>query len=59
METKEARIDANEVISRLVKLQNDINYLKEHIEDVTLTEDDLKSIEEARKDLEERKTRRL
>jgi len=59
METKEVRINASEVITRLVRLQNDMDYVREHIEDITLTEDDLEAIEEARKDLREGKTRRL
>ena len=57
METKE--VNANEIIVRLTKLQTDMNYVKEHIIDITLTEDDLESIESARKDLKEGKTRRL
>jgi len=45
-----------EVVERLVRLQRDIDFIKEHIEDITLTEDDLTSIEEARKDVKEGRT---
>ncbi len=59
METKEAKMDTNELLLRLSKLQKDMNYIKEHIEDIILTEDDLETIKEAKKDLKEGKTRRL
>ena len=59
MEQQEIKINAKEVMVKLAKLQVDMNYVREHIEDITLTEDDLKSIQEARKDLREGKTRRL
>ena len=59
MESKELKIDANEILIRLARLQTDMNYVKEHIEDITLTEDDLDSIHEAKKDLREGKTKRL
>ncbi|HLC86709.1 MAG TPA: hypothetical protein VJH65_00315 [Candidatus Nanoarchaeia archaeon] len=57
METE--KINTKEIIVRLSRLQSDINFVREHIEDITLTEDDLESIEEARTDLKEGKTRRL
>ena len=49
-------IDAKEIIEKLARLQTDMDYIREHIEDITLTEDDLEAIEEARKDLREGKT---
>ncbi len=52
----ELKLNAKEVMARLSRLQADIAYIKEHIEDITLTEDDLKSIEEAERDLREGKT---
>ncbi len=33
------------IVNRLDNLQKDMNYIKEHIEDTTLTEKDLKSIQ--------------
>jgi len=36
-----------------------MDFIKEHIEDINLTDDDLELIEEARKDLKEGRTRRL
>ena len=48
-----------EVVERLIKLQKDMDFLKEHMEDITLTDDDLFSIEEAEVDLKKGKTRRL
>ncbi len=58
MET-EVKVNGKEIMQRLAKLQNDMNYVREYIEDITLTEDDLNSIKEAKKDLKEGKTRRL
>jgi len=49
-------IENKEVVQRLVRLQKDMDFLKEHIEDITLTDDDLESIEKARKDLKEGRT---
>jgi len=56
---EQIKIDAKEIMVKLARLQTDMDYVREHIEDITLTEDDLESIEEARKDLREGKTRRL
>jgi len=42
---QEIKIDAKEIMTRLAKLQKDIDFVKEHIGDITLTEDDLKSLE--------------
>jgi mRNA interferase RelE/StbE len=56
IESKEGN---KEILLRLAKLQSDMDYLREHIADITLTEDDLESIREAKKDLKEGKTRRL
>jgi len=59
MEQQEVKINAGKIMVKLAKLQADMDYVREHIEDITLTEDDLESIEEARRDLKEGKTRRL
>ena len=59
MEMKELTINGEEIMSRLARLQLDMKFVREHIEDVVLTEDDLESIEEAKRDLKEGKTRRL
>ena len=56
---QQIKVDAKEIMTKLARLQTDMDYIREHIEDTTLTEDDLKSLEEARKDLREGKTRRL
>jgi prefoldin subunit 5 len=58
MET-EVRINGKEIMQKLTKLQADMHYIREYIEDITLTVDDLNSIKEAKKDLKEGKTRRL
>jgi len=42
-------------MTKLAKLQTDMAYVREHIEDIALTEDDLGAIEEAGKDLKEGK----
>ncbi|MBS3081219.1 hypothetical protein J4221_07145 [Candidatus Pacearchaeota archaeon] len=56
---EQIKIDAKEIMTKLAKIQTDMAYVREHIEDITLTEDDLGAIKEARKDLKEGKTRRL
>ena len=56
---EQIKLDAKKIMIKLSRLQKDMNYVREHIEDITLTEDDLEAIGEARKDLEEGKTRRL
>ena len=58
MET-EAKVNVSEIVARLVKIQASIDYVREHIEDATITEDDLLSIKEAKEDLRKGKTRRL
>ena len=56
---EQIKVDAKEIMTKLSRLQSDMDYIRGHIEDITLIEDDLESIEEARKDLREGKTRRL
>jgi len=56
---EQTKVDPHEIMNKLAKLQLDMNYIKEHIEDVTLVEDDLDAIKDARKDLREGKTKRL
>lgn len=56
---QEIKVNAKEIGAKLSKLQADMDYVREHIEDTTLTDDDLEAIEEGRKDLKEGKTRRL
>ncbi len=56
---EQIKIDAREIMIKLARLQTDMNYVKEHIEEITLTDEDLKDIQEARKDLKEGKTKRL
>ena len=45
-----------EIITRLTKLQEDINFLREHIDDITLTEEDIIALKEAEKDYREGRT---
>ena len=47
------------IISRLDVLGHEINFIKEHIIDVTLTQDDISSLNEAEEDLREGRTKRL
>ena len=56
---EQIKVNAEEIIIKLARIQADMDYVKEHIEDITLTEDDLEAIKEARKDLREGKTRKL
>ena len=53
---QETKINIQEIITRLAKLQADMDFLKKHIEDTTLTEEDIKSLEGAEKDYKEGKT---
>lgn len=53
---EEIKVNAKEIMKKLSKLQEDTAYIREHIEDVTLTEDDLLSLEEAEKEFKEGKT---
>jgi ABC-type lipoprotein release transport system permease subunit len=59
MEIDNKEVDARKIMVKLAKLQKDMDFVREHIEDVSLTDDDLISLKEARKDLKEGKTRRL
>ena len=56
---QEIKVNAKEIMIKLARLQEDMNYVREHIEDITLTEDDLKSIEWAEEDFREGKTKSL
>lgn len=56
---QEIKVNTKEIGAKLSKLQADMDYVREHIEDTTLTDDDLEAIEEGRKDLKEGKTRWL
>ena len=56
---EQIKVDAKEIMIKLARLQTDMDYVRECIKDITLTEDDLEAIEEARIDLKEGKTRRL
>jgi len=47
------------IINKLDILKAELDSLKEHIIDVTLTADDLDSIREAEEDLKEGRTKRL
>ena len=56
---EQIKVDAKEIMTKLARLQTDMDHIREHIKDITLTEDDLEAIEEARIDLKEGKTMRL
>ncbi len=49
----------NLILNKLDILKSEINYIKEHLIDVTLTNDDILSLKEAEIDLKEGKTKRL
>ena len=53
---EQTKIDAKEIVIRLARLQKEMDYVREHIEDITLTEDDLEALEEAEKEHKEGKT---
>ena len=56
---EEIKMDKKEIMIKLTRLQSDMDYVREHIDDITLTEDDLKSIEEAERDYKEGRTTSL
>lgn len=56
---EEIKVNANEIMIKLARLQSDMNYVRAHIEDITLTEDDLRSLEEAEKEYKEGRTTSL
>ena len=58
MET-ETQINIKEIMAKLAKLQADMDYVKEHVADLTLSEEDLADIEEAEKEFQEGKTTSL
>ena len=47
------------IINRLDALKQDISFVKKHILDVTLTQNDINSLNKAEEDLEKGKTKRL
>jgi len=47
------------IIDRLDALKQDISFVKEHIIDVTLTQDDISSLNEGEEDLRKGTTKRL
>ena len=56
---EQIKVNAKEIMAKLTRLQTDMDYVREHIEDITLTEDDLSSLEEAEKEYKEGKTTSL
>ena len=56
MEQQEVRITAKGILTRLARLQADLDFIREYVEDITLTEDDIQSIKQARRDLKEGRT---
>lgn len=53
---QEVKVNAKEIITSLAKIQADVEYIKEYIEDITLTKDDIEALEEAEKEYKEGKT---
>ncbi len=47
---QEIKINAKEVMEKLARLQSDISYIKEHIDDSALSEEDLEAIEDYEKE---------
>ena len=56
---EQKKVDAKEIMNKLAKIQSNMDYVREHIEDITLTEDDIKSLEEAEEEHKEGKTTSL
>ncbi len=47
------------IINKLDTLKQEINFIKEHIIDITLTQEDVDSLNEAEDDLRKGRTKRL
>lgn len=47
------------ILSKLDHLDKDVRFIKEHIVDIKLTQDDLNSLNEAEQDLIQGRTKRL
>jgi len=47
------------IMSKLDLIKRDVAYLREHVLDISLTSDDISSIEEAERDFKSGKTKRL
>ena len=47
------------IINKLDRLKQEIDFVKEHIVDITLTQDDISSLNEAEEDLRKGRTKRL
>ena len=47
------------IINKLDILKKEVDFIKEHILDITLTRDDIDSLRQAEEDLREGKTKRL
>ncbi|HLC57637.1 MAG TPA: hypothetical protein VJH95_03630 [Candidatus Nanoarchaeia archaeon] len=45
-----------QVMEKLESIQSNVVYIREHIDDITLTEDDLQSLRQADKEFKEGKT---
>jgi len=53
---EQIKLDIRQLMLQLVRLQKDMDYVREHIEDAILTEDDWLSIESAEVDYKNEKT---
>ncbi len=53
---EQIKINPNEIMVKLARIQADMDFVREHIEDITLTEDDLEAMREAEEEYKERKT---
>jgi len=47
------------ILNDLDTIKRDVAYLREHIADISLTSDDISSIDEAERDLKSGKTKRI
>ncbi|RLG12329.1 hypothetical protein DRN73_02790 [Candidatus Pacearchaeota archaeon] len=52
----EQMINIKGLMEKLIKIQTDIDYIREHLEDTTLTKDDLIALEKSEKEFVEKKT---
>lgn len=51
----EKQINSQDIMEKLAQLQSDMNFVKEYIEDITLTNEDIDALEKADREFREGK----
>lgn len=51
--------EIEQISNKLDAIQSDLNFIKDHMADTILTDDDIEALDKAEKDLKEGKTKRI